>query len=176
MSASRLDASAYDPLSLAAVRAGRWLDARGAASLLVLAAIAGLVAVVWLTPSNLSAAPLAIQIGSSAVGIGFVAAGLVGARQRPSSAVGPLLVVGGFLYLVGRLQGADPPALWLLASAANAVWQGIVYYIAFSFPAGRLATRWAGNDPHEYSGSYRAGVRWLDQSPVPTTDAASSTD
>ncbi len=141
MSATQLDSSAYDTLSLAAVRAGRWIVARGVATLLVIGATACLVALVWLTPSNLSAAPLAIQLGSSAVGIGFVVAGVVGSRQRPSSAVGPLLVIGGFLYLLGRLQGADPPVVWLLASAANALWQGVVYYIAFSFPAGRLATR-----------------------------------
>ena len=95
MSATQLDSSAYDTLSLAAVRAGRWIVARGVATLLVIGATACLVALVWLTPSNLSAAPLAIQLGSSAVGIGFVVAGVVGSRQRPSSAVGPLHVIGG---------------------------------------------------------------------------------
>src|SRR5690606_36670566 len=50
------------------------------------------------------------------------------------------LVLIGFLYLVGRLQGADPPLVRLAANLANSAWQGIVIYVTFSFPAGRLRT------------------------------------
>ena len=68
----------------------------------------------------------------------FIVAGLVGVAQRPQSPVGALLVVVGFLYLVGRLQGADPPVVGLAANLANSVWQGIIFYVTFSFPTGRL--------------------------------------
>jgi signal transduction histidine kinase len=128
----------YDPVSRFAVRlAGlRSMGAQGLVAILSLAAV--LVVVVALVPSNLAAAPIPIRVASLAIGMLFIVAGLVGVAQRPQSPVGALLVVVGFLYLIGRLQGADPPVVGLAANLANSVWQGIIFYITFSFPTGRL--------------------------------------
>jgi hypothetical protein len=104
----------------------------------VVATTAALVVVVVVVPSNLAAAPAPIRTAYLTIGVLFIVAGLVGVAQRPLSPVGALLVVVGYLYLVGRLQGADPPWVGLAANLANSIWQGIIFYVTFSFPTGRL--------------------------------------
>jgi signal transduction histidine kinase len=127
----------YDAISRRAVRLGARIRSRaGMGASIALATVLGVA--VWLVPSNLAAAPVPIRIASIVVGLIFVIAGLVGVVQRPRSPVGSLLVVAGSLYLFGRLQGADPPAAGLAANLANSAWQGIVYYVTYSFPVGRL--------------------------------------
>ena len=131
----------YDGVSRLAVRITARLRASGATgAVAILLVAAALVVIGWILASNLGAAPLPIRVASLAVGVLFVVAGLVGIRQRAESPVGVLLVLIGFLYLVGRLQGADPPLVGLVANLANSAWQGIVFYVTFSFPAGRLRT------------------------------------
>lgn len=128
-----------DAVSRFAVRLGTGIRARGGAGQLAVVVVAtALAAAAWLLPSNLGAAPLPIRLASVGIGPLFVAAGLVGMAQRPRSAVGALLVVAGFLYLVGRLQGADPAWLGLTANLSNSAWQGLIFYITFSFPGARL--------------------------------------
>jgi signal transduction histidine kinase len=135
---SSLTSAEYDPVSRLAVRlAGlRSIGAPGLIAVLSLATV--LVAVVAVVPSNLAAAPVPIRVASLTIGVLFIVAGLVGVAQRPQSPVGALLVLVGFLYLIGRLQGADPPVVGLAANLANSVWQGIIFYVTFSFPTGRL--------------------------------------
>ncbi len=131
----------YDALSRLAVR----LNAlRGAGAPVVLAGLSALAAValaVATLPTNLAAAPLPIRIASIGVGVLFILAGFVGVVQRPRSPVGSLLIIVGLLYLIGRLQGTDPPALGLAANLANSAWQGVIFYITYSFPIGRLPSR-----------------------------------
>ena len=131
----------YDGVSRFALRITSRLrpsGLKGVVAILLLAT--ALMAIGWVLASNLGAAPLPIRVASLAVGVLFVLAGLVGIKQRPESPVGVLLVLIGFLYLVGRLQGADPPLIGLVANLANSAWQGIVFYVTFSFPVGRLRT------------------------------------
>jgi signal transduction histidine kinase len=130
-----------DGLSRLGARAAAAIKARGIGATLVIVVMAGMLVVVgWVVSSNLGAAPLPIRVASLTVGVLFVIAGLVGIRQRPESPVGAFLVLVGLLYLVGRLQGADPPPIGLVANLANSAWQGIVFYVTFSFPVGRLRT------------------------------------
>ncbi len=130
----------YDAVSRFSVRVGNGFGSRGVTVVAVLAATVVLVAVGWQLPSNLGAVPLPIRIGSLGVGVLFVVAGLVGIRERPRSPVGLLLVTVGFLYLLGRLQGADPPPLGLIANLANSAWQGVIFYLTFTFPVGHMRT------------------------------------
>ena len=131
----------HDAVSRFAVRiAARLRSRRVAGVVAVLVITAALVATGWLLASNLGAAPLAIRAASLAVGVLFVVAGLVGITHRPRSPVGALLVAVGILYLFGRLQGADPPVIGLVANLANSAWQGVIFYVTFSFPIGRLRT------------------------------------
>ena len=128
----------YDTLSRFAVRVAA-LRSTGAPGLIaILSLTTVLVVLVALVPSNFAAAPLPIRIASLTIGVLFIAAGLFGVAQRPQSPVGSLLVMVGLLYLFGRLQGADPPVVGLAANLANSIWQGIIFYVTFSFPAGRL--------------------------------------
>ena len=128
-----------DAVSRFALRLAATLRAREGVGLpAVLAVTAALAAAAWLVPSNLGAAALPIRIASIGIGAVFVGAGLVGMAQRPRNAVGVLLVGVGMLYLVGRLQGADPAWLGLTANLANSAWQGVIFYVTFSFPDGRL--------------------------------------
>ncbi len=132
--------SGFDVVSRAAVRLGPVVagsDLRRGLAVGVAVAAAILVLAV---PANLAASPEPIRIATVAIGVLFVGAGVIGATYRPDSPVGPLLVVAGSLYLVGRLQGADPPSAWLIANLANSGWQVIVFYVYFSFPVGRLRT------------------------------------
>jgi len=80
---------------------------------------------VAVVPSNLAAAPVPIRVASRSIGMLFIVAGLGGVAQRPQSPVGALLVVVGFLYLIGRLQGADPPVVGLAANLLSRTrWHG----------------------------------------------------
>jgi signal transduction histidine kinase len=128
----------YDSVSRFAVRLAA-LRSTGAPGLIAVLSLASvLVVVVALAPSNFAAAPVPIRVASLTIGVLFIVAGLLGVAQRPQSPVGALLVVVGFLYLLGRLQGADPPWVGLAANLANSVWQGIIFYVTFTFPWGRL--------------------------------------
>ena len=128
----------YDALSRFAARRATLGNRRAWAPAVVACLAAVLVVAVVVVPSNLMAAPVPIRVGSIGVGILFFIAGVLGVSHRPQSPIGPLLLVVGALYLVGRLQGADPPVVGLAANLANSTWQGIIFYITFSFPQGRL--------------------------------------
>lgn len=128
----------YDALSRFAIRLGTLRSRGPLAPATVVCLAAALVVVAAVVPSNLAAAGLPIRVGSVAVGILFLVAGVLGVTHRPLSPIGPLLVIAGSLYLLGRLQGADPPVLGLVANLANSVWQGVIFYVTFSFPLGRL--------------------------------------
>lgn len=129
---------AADGFSRGAVAVGQQIVSRVWGYWAVLVGALALSLVAALVPSALSNAPIGVRLGNLLVGVLFVSAGLLGIKYRPDSPVGALLGLAGFLYLVGRLQGADPPALWLIAVLANVAWQGIVFYIVFSFPDRRL--------------------------------------
>lgn len=131
----------HDAVSRFAVRLAAALRSRrtaGTAAVLALTAL--LLSAGWFLASNLGAAPLPIRIASLGIGSLFVVAGLIGIAHRPRSPVGAVLVVVGLLYLLGRLQGADPPAVGIFANLANSAWQGLIFYVTFSFPYGRLRT------------------------------------
>lgn len=122
------------------------MGARGAAAVSGRAGVYGVIVTaalavavfVLVSPSNLQAAAAPVRIVTVGVGVLFVAAGLVGVHLRPHNPIGVVLVVSGYLYLIGRLQGAEPPALWLTASVANVAWQAAVFYVIYSFPVQRL--------------------------------------
>lgn len=93
--------------------------------------------------SGFFAVPSGVRLASLLIGLVFVLSGLVGVNQRPDSPVGTLLVLAGYLYLLGRLQELDQGFVVLIAFLANVAWQGVVFYIVFSFPNHRIRTRGA---------------------------------
>lgn len=132
-----------DSLSGVALRAAQRVAGQRIGYAAVLGGALLLSLLVAVVPSALTPAPVAIRVGNVVVGLLFVISGLVGIGHRPRSPVGPLLVAAGFSFLLGRLQGADPAVLSFVAVLANVVWQGIVFYVVFSFPHSRLRSRGA---------------------------------
>ena len=73
-----------------------------------------------------------------AVGLAFVAAGLVSRARRPDSRVGSIMVVVGFSWFLGALTQANDPLLFSLGAAINDVPWAFFAYLVLSHPTGRL--------------------------------------
>jgi signal transduction histidine kinase len=75
------------------------------------------------------------------VGSVMVGAGVSGWTRRPESRIGPLLVIAGFLYLVGALQWTD----WVVAYTAGFLVHNTFGYplahAVLTFPTGRASDR-----------------------------------
>lgn len=132
-----------DPLSKAAVSVASQILGRPHRYLALLAGAVALASFPSLLTSGFFTAPSGVRLGSLLVGLVFVSSGLAGLSHRPDSPAGTLLVLAGYLYLLGRMQGMDPAIVALIAFVANVAWQSIVFYIVFSFPHQRLRTRGA---------------------------------
>lgn len=115
---------AADGVSRGAIEVGQQIASRAWGYWAVLVGAVALAPVAALEPSSLSNTPIGVQLRNLLVGVLFVSAGILGIKYRPHSPVGALLGLAGFLYLAGRLQGADPPALWLIAVLATDVGDG----------------------------------------------------
>jgi signal transduction histidine kinase len=111
-----------------------------AGAILVSLAITALV-----VPSGLSAFPLGAQLAALAVGAAIAGSGMVVWERRPGNAIGPLLVLSGGLWMLGRMQGAAWPPLGLAASLGNALSQMVLVAVLIAFPSGRITSRvgWA---------------------------------
>jgi signal transduction histidine kinase len=92
-------------------------------------------------PSNATSLSPETRIAALAVGIAFVGAGLVGWRRRPDNFLGPLMVLAGFLWNLGRFDGAAPITLAVAARLATALALGAVAYINLAVPSGRPGSR-----------------------------------
>jgi len=75
------------------------------------------------------------------VGSLMVGAGVSGWTRRPESRIGPLLVIAGFLYLIGALQWTD----WVVAYTAGFLVHNTFGYplahAVLTFPTGRASDR-----------------------------------
>jgi signal transduction histidine kinase len=124
-----------------------WLRARPSAAirLWVGAILFGLAITALLVPTNLSGFPFVTRVAAVGVGGAIAGSGMVIWERRPGNAIGPLLVVAGGLWILGRLQGAEGVALGLAANLSNSVAQVLMLAILIAFPAGRIPSRvaWA---------------------------------
>ena len=75
------------------------------------------------------------------MGWGFVGAGLVAWWGRPENNTGKLMVVTGFLWFVGSLQGFEEPWVYSIASVFGAAFLGAAIHLLLAFPTGRLASQ-----------------------------------
>ena len=107
----------------------------------VVAAVVIVSAAVLVVPTNLSAVPLAFRVTTLAVGWAMVASGLIVWSRRPGNAIGPTLIVAGVLWLVGRLQGAEPLPLAIVANLSNTASQVMLLGVLLAFPTGRVGSR-----------------------------------
>jgi signal transduction histidine kinase len=94
-------------------------------------------------PSNLSPSPLETRVAGVAVGWAIAAGGIVIWERRPGNGMAPLLVLGGALWILGRLQGAAFGPLALAANLSNSLAQVVVFAALVTFPTGRMPSRFA---------------------------------
>jgi signal transduction histidine kinase len=116
-----------------------------AVRLIVGAVILGLAAAALAIPSNMTAFPLVARLAALAVGGAIAGSGMIVWERRPGNPIGPLLVLSGAFWILGRLQGAAWPPLGLAASLGNAFSQTILVAVLVAFPSGRIPSRvgWA---------------------------------
>ncbi len=112
------------------------------------AILGGLFALAALEASGMAALRLAVTetgpvvvLASAAVGLSFVTAGLVAWDRRPGNVMGPLMVLAGFLWNAGRLQGPAPFPMVAVAFVATSVGLALVIYMLLAIPSGRLGSR-----------------------------------
>jgi PAS domain S-box-containing protein len=74
----------------------------------------------------------------TAVGLAFVAAGLVSRARRPDNPVGSIMVVVGFTWFLGALTQANDPFLFSLGMAVNDLPWAAFAYLVLGYPSGRL--------------------------------------
>lgn len=75
-----------------------------------------------------------------ALGWSFVATGLVAWQVRPGNAIGPVMVVTGFLQLGTGLGWSQNPVLFVTSHVVHLAIFASVVFILLAFPSGRLQT------------------------------------
>jgi signal transduction histidine kinase len=99
----------------------------------------------WVVPSNLDAFPPITRLAAISVGAAIAVSGMAIWERRPGNAIGPVLVLGGVLWIAGRLQGVASVPVWLAANVANSASQALLLAVLVAFPSGRITSRiaWA---------------------------------
>jgi signal transduction histidine kinase len=125
----------------------QWLKARPSARLrfLVGVVVVGLATAALLIPSNISVFPIVTRLVAIGVGLSITASGMVIWERRPGNLIGPLLLLAGALWMIGRMQGADGVPLALAANLANSLAQVLLLTVLVAFPGGVIPSRaaWA---------------------------------
>src|SRR5690348_9306650 len=120
------------------------LPTRQRAALVAVAAAAvvlGAVAWALLLSSPRSTAP-AVRAPLTVLGAwSFVAAGLVAVVSRPANRTGRLLVLTGFLLLVGALGFSEQGWTFTLGNLVSPLAQAVFVHLLLAFPEGRLHSR-----------------------------------
>jgi signal transduction histidine kinase len=120
--------------------AARWLPPRPTLLLRLGVGLALLVmtTVALALPTNLSPFPLPSRLASVGVGLAIAVSGMAIWERRPGNRLGPMLVLSGGLWILGRLQGAESPLIALLANLANSASQVGIFAALVTFPTGRI--------------------------------------
>ena len=94
------------------------------------------------------AGPAALVLSSllyTLVGEVYVGSGLVAWSRRPSNRLGPIMVAGGFVIIVGDLVNTQDAVLIAAGTVVATVPIAVVVHLAHAFPSGRIASvgsRW----------------------------------
>ena len=124
-----------------------WLVARPTTGVRIIAGVIliALAVLAYVIPNNLDLFPPITRLAAIGVGGAIAISGMAIWERRPGNAIGPILVLGGGLWMLGRLQGAASVPLWLVANIANSAAQALLLAVLVAFPTGRLTSRiaWA---------------------------------
>jgi signal transduction histidine kinase len=76
-----------------------------------------------------------------AIGVAWIAAGLVAAWRRPTNRIGPLMAAVGFLWFLPNLEWWHAPAPYLVVRLFGDLYLAVAVHMVLAFPSGRLASR-----------------------------------
>jgi signal transduction histidine kinase len=85
--------------------------------------------------------PAERALASVAVGLAFLAAGLVAWLRRPGNRLGPLMTLTAFALLVRQLRYSHDPVLFTVFFAVGDLSYALVGHSVLAYPAGRLLDR-----------------------------------
>ena len=112
---------------------------------LALVALATGIALVFVIAREGTESTLDAALGV-AIGWSFVASGLVGWARRPENVIGRVMVLAGFLRLLGDFcAGSDQPVLFPIGHVSHSGFYVAVRNVLLAFPSGRLdgaLSRW----------------------------------
>lgn len=112
----------------------RWIVA-----LAVIALAVGVVQTPFLLESDHGDIPPGIWAALTLfVGWGFVGGGLVAWWGQPENRTGKLMVIAGYLWFVGTLQGFEDAWVFSLSSLFGTAVLGAAIHVLLAFPSGRL--------------------------------------
>jgi len=111
---------------------------RLAVGLWTLAVLATAGAFALILASDHVGAPTGRAVLGTAVGLAFVAAGLVARLRRPDSRIGGVMVLTGFAWFLAALTQANDPLLFSVGAAVNDVPWAFFAYLVLGYPGGRL--------------------------------------
>jgi signal transduction histidine kinase len=81
------------------------------------------------------------QVIHAAVSAAYIGAGAIALARRPRNAVGALMAVVGFLWLLPDLAWIRSPLPFTLATTYPQLYQPVLAHLALAFPSGRLPGR-----------------------------------
>jgi hypothetical protein len=76
-----------------------------------------------------------------AVGVTYLAAGLITWWYRPANRMGPLMLAFAFTWFIGNMYGSGVPSLVSVANGFEGVNSIFLVWFILAYPTGRLATR-----------------------------------
>lgn len=107
----------------------------------VIALAAGLT-VAWLMLTNdVRSVPTADLVLVLGIGWSFVATGLVAWQLRPHNAIGPAMIVVGFLRFAAAVGWSQIPLLYSIGRSLTSAYLAALAYVLLAFPSGRLVSR-----------------------------------
>src|SRR5919109_3184309 len=76
-----------------------------------------------------------------AIGVAWIAAGLVALWRRPRNRIGILMAAVGFLWFLPNLDWWKAPTPYLLMRLFGDLYLAVAVHMVLAFPSGRLASR-----------------------------------
>jgi len=94
----------------------------------------------WTPQSNY----IPIEISFAVVGLSFMVAGIAAWQRWPTSRLGLLFSIVGYLYLVPYiLVNLANPVAWTIGNAAEGIYGAALAHLGLAWPTGRLRSRFA---------------------------------
>lgn len=117
------------------------MSARGRLALALAAPAAAAGAAAVILSNDVRQASAADVVLPLAIGLSFIASGLIAWRRRPRNPLGPVMVATGYAKLAGSLWWSQDPEVFAAGHVLVPAYLGGLIYIVLAFPDGRLHSR-----------------------------------